>query len=56
MSLKEWIKKYGVFSQLSIIQLKWKLKSYLENQLCWMVFCWSKHVKEYFLKWAQVKG
>ena len=27
---------------------KWKLKGSLESQLCWMVFCWGKHVKECF--------
>lgn len=20
----------------------------LESQLCWMVFCWGRHVKDYF--------
>ena len=28
--------------------LKWKLKGSLESQLCWMVFCWGKHVKKCF--------
>ena len=28
--------------------LKWKLKGSLESQLCWMVFCWGKNVKECF--------
>ena len=28
--------------------LKWKLKGSLESQLCWMVFCWGKHMKECF--------
>ena len=28
--------------------VKWKLKSSLESWLCWMVFCWGKHVKEHF--------
>ena len=26
--------------------MKWKPKDFLESQLCWMVFCWNKHVKE----------
>jgi hypothetical protein len=26
--------------------LKWKLEGSLESQLCWMVVCWGKHVKE----------
>jgi hypothetical protein len=26
--------------------LMWKLKGSLENQLCWMVFCWGKHFAE----------
>jgi hypothetical protein len=30
------------------ISLKWKLKGSLANQLCWVVFLWSKHVKECF--------
>jgi hypothetical protein len=30
--------------------MKWKLKGALESQLCWMVFCWGKQVKERFLK------
>ena len=30
------------------MSLKWKLKGSLESQLCWMVFCWGKHVKECF--------
>ena len=30
--------------------MKWKLKGSLESQLCWMLFCWGKHVKECFLK------
>jgi hypothetical protein len=30
--------------------LKWKLKGSLESQLCWMVFCWGKHMKECFSK------
>jgi len=25
-----------------------KLKGSLERRLCWMVFCWGKHVKECF--------
>ena len=25
-----------------------RLKGSLESQLCWMVFCWGKHMKEYF--------
>jgi hypothetical protein len=33
-----------VFSE----SMKWKLKSSLESQLCWKVFCWGKHVKEHF--------
>ena len=28
--------------------VKWKLLLSVESQLCWMVFCWSKHVKECF--------
>ena len=28
--------------------MAWKLKGSLERQLCWMVFCWGKHVKECF--------
>ena len=28
--------------------LKWKPKGSLESQLCWIVFCWGKHVKEHF--------
>ena len=28
--------------------MKWKLKASLESQLCQMVFCWGKHVKECF--------
>jgi hypothetical protein len=28
--------------------MKWKLKGLLETQLCWMVFCWVKHVRECF--------
>jgi hypothetical protein len=28
--------------------LKWKLKGSLESQLCGRVFCWGKHVAEYF--------
>jgi hypothetical protein len=28
--------------------LKWKVKGALESQLCRMVFCWGKHVKECF--------
>ena len=27
---------------------KWKLKGSFESQLCWMVFCWQKPVKECF--------
>jgi len=30
------------------IHVKWKLKGSLESQLCWMVFCWDKHMKECF--------
>jgi len=30
--------------------LKWKFKGCLESQLCWVVFCWGKHVKECFLE------
>ena len=33
-----------------------KLLVSLENQLCWMVFCWGKHVKECFLKQTEVCG
>ena len=29
-------------------KMKWKLKGSLESQLCWMVFCWGKHMKECF--------
>ena len=25
-----------------------RLKGSLESQLCWMVFCWDKHMKEFF--------
>ena len=28
--------------------LQWKLKGSLESQLRWMMFCWGKHVKEWF--------
>jgi hypothetical protein len=28
--------------------MKWKLEGSLESQLCSMVFCWGKHVKECF--------
>jgi len=28
--------------------VKWRLRSSLESRLCWMVFCWGKHVKECF--------
>ena len=28
--------------------LKWKHKGSLENQYYWKLFCWDKHVKEYF--------
>jgi hypothetical protein len=35
--------------------MKWKLKGSLESQLCWIVFCWGKHVKEYFWhRWKDV--
>lgn len=27
-----------------------RLKGSLESQLCWMVFCWGKHMKECFVK------
>ena len=30
--------------------MKGKLKDSLESQLCWMVFCWGKHVKDHSLK------
>ena len=30
--------------------MKWKLEDSLESQLCVMVFCWGKHVKEHFVK------
>jgi hypothetical protein len=29
-------------------ELKWKLKGYFKSQLCWIEFCWDKHVKECF--------
>ena len=29
-----------------VTYMKWKHKGSLESQLCWMVFCWDKHVKE----------
>ena len=29
-------------------QMKWKVKVSLESQLCWMVTCWDKQVKEHF--------
>jgi hypothetical protein len=29
-------------------KVKWKLRVSLESQLCWMVFCWGKHMKECF--------
>lgn len=38
---------YDVFLN-SVCKLKCKLKGFLESQLCWMVFSWSKHLKEYF--------
>ena len=28
--------------------LNWELKGSFESQLCWMVFCWGKLVKECF--------
>ena len=28
--------------------MKWKRKGSLESQLCWMVFCWGKHMKACF--------
>ena len=31
--------------------MKWKLKGFsqlAESQLCWKVFSWGKHIKEYF--------
>ena len=28
--------------------VKWKLKVALESQLCWMLFYWGEHVKDYF--------
>jgi hypothetical protein len=32
--------------------LKWKRKGSLESQLCWMVFCWDKHMECF----PEVKG
>jgi hypothetical protein len=30
------------------VWLQWKLKGSLESQLYWTVFCWGKHMKEWF--------
>jgi hypothetical protein len=38
---------YGLNSQ-KITALKWKLLVSLESQLCPMVFCWDRHMKECF--------
>ena len=38
----------GVSICVNGCSVKWKLKGSLESQLCWMVFCWGKHVKECF--------
>lgn len=40
-----WRDKLHMFHTGSV---KWKHKGSLENQLCWMVLCWGKHVKECF--------
>ena len=29
-------------------KLKWKLQEFFEKSVCWMVFCWGKHMKECF--------
>ena len=30
--------------------LTWKLKGYFKSQLCWIEFCWDKHLKEHLVK------
>lgn len=39
-------KSWGYFYKIGI--LKWKLKGFLESQLCLMVFCWGRNVKKCF--------
>ena len=43
-----WVPEFKCFVKNSSFhdRVKWKLKSSLESPLCWMVFCWDKHMKE----------